>query len=344
MNGRVGSLLEVGTGFHQELTGRENIYLSGTILGMRRGEIDRMFDEIVDFSGVEKFIDMPIKRYSSGMKVRLGFAVAAHLQPEILLVDEVLAVGDRNFHEKALGKMKNVVGAGRTVLFVSHYMTAIAQLCERVILMEHGHITMDGPANVAIGRYLGLDATGANRSNDLADYRRSSPDEDPRQTKIPDRGGEGAFGSGDLHFFDSISICGQPMPGALVLSARPQFVAEIEGDTRSRIISDLRIELHFSTEEGVRVLSTATTWSPLGHFDAQGPLRLRCEIDRLALLPGRYLVTIEASSGKQSLEALENVGIVTIVPPRNQNVESIPKQKRDGYFWVDSRWSIGETA
>jgi hypothetical protein len=162
-----------------------------------------------------------------------------------------------------------------------------------------------------------------------ADYRRSGPG--------------GAFGSSDLRFFDSIRICGQPMPGTLVLPARPEFVAEIEGDTQARKISDLRVELYFCTDEGVRVLSTATTWSPLGHFDAQGPVRLRCEIDRLALLPGRYLVTIGVSSGKQSLEVLDNIGIVTIVPPRNQNVEATPKQKRDGYFWVDSRWSVERT-
>ena len=129
IHGRVGSLLEVGTGFHQELTGRENVYLSGAMLGMRREEIDRKFDEIVDFAGVEKFLDTPIKRYSSGMNVRLGFAVAAHLEPEILLIDEVLAVGDAEFQKKCLGKMGDVAREGRTVLFVSHKMGAVLSLC-----------------------------------------------------------------------------------------------------------------------------------------------------------------------------------------------------------------------
>ena len=142
--GRVGSLLEVGTGFHRELTGRENIYLNGAVLGMRRGEIDRQFDAIVDFAGVERFLDTPVKHYSSGMYVRLAFAVAAHLNPEILIVDEVLAVGDAEFQKKCLGKMKDVAKGGRTVLFVSHNMRTVATLCQRAILMRDGKVAADG--------------------------------------------------------------------------------------------------------------------------------------------------------------------------------------------------------
>ncbi|MFQ5616893.1 MAG: ABC transporter ATP-binding protein, partial [Anaerolineales bacterium] len=145
IKGRVGSLLEVGTGFHPELTGRENIYLNGAILGMKRTEIERKFDEIVDFSGVEQFIDTPVKRYSSGMYLRLAFAVAAHLEPEILVVDEVLAVGDAEFQRKCLGKMDDVAHQGRTVLFVSHNMSAILQLTEETILLEKGLLAMRGP-------------------------------------------------------------------------------------------------------------------------------------------------------------------------------------------------------
>ena len=138
INGRVSSLLEVGTGFHPELTGRENIFLNGTILGMRRREVKEKFDEIVDFSGVEKFIDTPIKHYSSGMKVRLAFSVAAHLEPEILLIDEVLAIGDAEFQKKCLGKMEDVTGQGRTVVFVSHNMGAIQNLCTTGLFLEKG--------------------------------------------------------------------------------------------------------------------------------------------------------------------------------------------------------------
>ena len=154
INGRVASLLEVGTGFHRELTGRENVYLNGTILGMTKNEIQRNFDEIVDFSGIEKFIDTPVKRYSSGMTVRLAFAVAAHLQPEILLIDEVLAVGDTDFQKKCLGKMKSVAGEGRTVLFVSHNMIAIQGLCGRVLSLKDGKVLEDGEPNDVVANYL----------------------------------------------------------------------------------------------------------------------------------------------------------------------------------------------
>ena len=154
INGRVGSLLEVGTGFHPELTGRENIYLNGAILGMKKLEIDHKFDEIVAFAEIEKFIDTPVKRYSSGMYVRLAFAVAAHLEPDILLVDEVLAVGDTAFQKKCLGKIGDVSKEGRTVLFVSHSMVAIKRLCRRAILLERGQVSLDSTADAAVSSYL----------------------------------------------------------------------------------------------------------------------------------------------------------------------------------------------
>ncbi len=154
IHGRVGSLLEVGTGFHPELTGRENIYLNGTILGMRRTEIDRKFDEIVAFAETEKFLDTPVKRYSSGMYVRLAFAVAAHLEPEILVVDEVLAVGDASFQKKCLGKMEDVAQQGRTVLFVSHNMVAVQSLCSRAVWLEDGVVRDEGATGEVLHSYL----------------------------------------------------------------------------------------------------------------------------------------------------------------------------------------------
>jgi lipopolysaccharide transport system ATP-binding protein len=153
LKGRVSCLLEVGTGFHPELTGRENIYLNGTILGMTKKEIDRKFDAIIAFSGVEKFVDTPVKRFSSGMQVRLSFAVAAHLEPEILVVDEVLAVGDAAFQKKCLGKMQDVTAEGRTVLFVSHDLGAVEKLCSRAILLDGGRYVADGPTSQTIARY-----------------------------------------------------------------------------------------------------------------------------------------------------------------------------------------------
>ncbi len=157
IRGRVGSLLEVGTGFHQELTGGENIYLNGAILGMRRQEIGQKFDEIVAFAGVERFVDTPVKHYSSGMYLRLAFSVAAHLDPEVLLVDEVLAVGDAAFQRKCLEKMEDVGRRGRTVLFVSHNMPAVTRLCERTIMLEAGSVALDGPSHQVVARYLASD-------------------------------------------------------------------------------------------------------------------------------------------------------------------------------------------
>lgn len=151
--GRIASLLEVGTGFHPELTGRENIYLNGTILGMTKAEVSRKLDEIVEFAGVARYVDTPVKRYSSGMKVRLGFAVAAHLEPEILIVDEVLAVGDVTFQKKSLGKMEEVSSEGRTVLFVSHNMQMISQLCQNIIVLQDGKIHFEGNTSDGIGEY-----------------------------------------------------------------------------------------------------------------------------------------------------------------------------------------------
>lgn len=167
IHGRVSSLLEVGTGFHPELTGRENIFLNGAVLGMRKREIKEKFNEIVSFSGIEKFIDTPVKRYSSGMYVRLAFAVAAHLEPEILLIDEVLAVGDVQFQKKCLGKMKDVASGGRTVLFVSHNMQSINSLCNRAILLENGRIAYSGSTMETINKYL---KEGKNRKNEKLEW------------------------------------------------------------------------------------------------------------------------------------------------------------------------------
>lgn len=164
LHGRVASLLEVGTGFHPELTGRENIFLNGAILGMKQSEIKKKFDEIVTFAEIEKFLDTPVKRYSSGMYVRLAFAVAAHLEPEILVVDEVLAVGDAQFQKKCLGKMQEVGNSGRTILFVSHNMSAISSICSRVILLENGKVKFNGAPQEAISMYSGASTQKLSRS------------------------------------------------------------------------------------------------------------------------------------------------------------------------------------
>ncbi|WP_083522074.1 ABC transporter ATP-binding protein [Desulfovibrio fairfieldensis] len=179
LRGRVASLLEVGTGFHPELTGRENIYLNGAILGMTRSEVRRKFDEIVDFAGVEKFLDTPVKRYSSGMYVRLAFAVAAHLEPEILIVDEVLAVGDAAFQKKCLGKMEAVSKEGRTVLFVSHNMAAVQQLCQKGILLENARLKVNSSVEMAIDMYQNCHGCGRNLSQNSETTTRDLIDRRP---------------------------------------------------------------------------------------------------------------------------------------------------------------------
>ena len=171
IRGRISSLLEVGTGFHPELTGRENLYMNGTILGMAKKEIDRKFDEIVDFSGVEKFLDTPVKRYSSGMQVRLAFAVAAHLEPEILVIDEVLAVGDADFQKRCFGKMRDVASQGRTVLIVSHNMGSITSLCPEAMLLEQGRLAASGPSSQVVQRYLGRNSDSGAVADFLGDGR-----------------------------------------------------------------------------------------------------------------------------------------------------------------------------
>jgi len=175
VRGRVGALLEVGTGFHPELSGRDNVFLNGVVLGMKRHEISRKFDDIVEFAGVERFLDTPVKRYSSGMAVRLGFAVAAHLEPEVLIVDEVLAVGDAEFQRKCLGKMDDVARAGRTIIFVSHNMNAVQRLCPRSLEIKHGQITADGPTREVVQGYLAQSASGnaAERLLEVAHLPRS---------------------------------------------------------------------------------------------------------------------------------------------------------------------------
>src|SRR5512134_3646932 len=190
VRGRVGSLLEVGTGFHPELTGRENIYMNGAILGMKRAEIDSKFDEIVDFSEVTQFIDTPVKRYSSGMYLRLAFAVAAHLEPEILVVDEVLAVGDAEFQKKCLGKMGDVAQQGRTVLFVSHNMSAILRLTEEAIVLDKGRLIMRSPTQQAVDFYLSSgQAESGQRVWEADDVPAASEPFRPVAIRIKDRGG-----------------------------------------------------------------------------------------------------------------------------------------------------------
>ncbi|MDR4462339.1 MAG: ABC transporter ATP-binding protein [Nitrospirales bacterium] len=251
IRGRISSLLEVGTGFHPELTGRENVYLNGTILGMRKKEIDKKFDEIVDFSGIEKFIDTPVKRYSSGMKVRLAFAVAAHLEPEILVIDEVLAVGDAQFQRKCLNKMKDVGQEGRTVLFVSHNMPAVTRLCSRSILLNGGMVQEDGPTHEVISAYLNSDI-GAQAERKWVDLMQAPGDEVVRLCGVRVRTSDGCVS-------ETVDIS-QPIRIEIEYEVlQPGYV--------------LRIYYHVINEEGIEAflpLDNDVTWRnkprPVGRY------------------------------------------------------------------------------
>ncbi len=253
--GRVGTLLEVGTGFHPELTGRDNIYLSGIILGMKKAEIDKVFDEIVDFSGISRFVDTPVKRYSSGMYVRLAFAVGAHLNPEVLIVDEVLAVGDLQFQQRCLDKMHQIGGQGRTVLFVSHNLSAITRICPRAILLEGGRISADGPSHKVVGAYLHA-GFRSQAFQEWTDPGTAPGDEAVRLRAVRVRRADG-------HVTDAIDI-------------RQDFAIEIEYDVlqpEQMLFASLRV----LNEEGVQVfdaLDMDLEWRkrrrPVGRYVSAG--------------------------------------------------------------------------
>jgi lipopolysaccharide transport system ATP-binding protein len=284
IRGRVASLLEVGTGFHPELTGRENIYLNGAVLGMSRVDIKRKFDEIVAFAEVEQFLDTPVKRYSSGMYVRLAFAVAAHLEPEILIVDEVLAVGDASFQKKCLGKMEDVGQEGRTVLFVSHNMAAITRLCERVILLDQGHVIADGRAAQGASTYL-RSGHGTMAAREWSNPRTAPGNGIVRLRAVRVRGNDGEVRETvDIRNDVTVEVEYDVLEPGRVLSPNLHFMNE-EGlcvfitidqnpdwsgvpRPRGRFISGVQIPGNFLAEGTFTVRAAVTTLDPFNvHFD-----------------------------------------------------------------------------
>lgn len=274
--GRVGSLLEVGTGFHPELTGRENVFLNGAILGMKRVEIEQKFDEIVAFAEIEKFIDTPVKHYSSGMYVRLAFAVAAHLEPEILVVDEVLAVGDVAFQKKCLGKMQNVSREGRTVLFVSHNMAAVRDLCQRGIWLENGQIFKSGTIMEVTTQYLESMFDSTMSACDVRHHQRIS-------------------GYGKHVRINSVALNG----GTPVFHGR-SLTIEFEFDI-FRETDHVAIGIGFNSLDGVRILSFDSDLIEEGrHFFAGTEGRLAMRVDEFYLQPGIYSVDVGIRSGSKA--------------------------------------------
>jgi lipopolysaccharide transport system ATP-binding protein len=276
IHGRVGSLLEVGTGFHGELTGRENIYLSGALLGMKKAEIDRKFDEIVAFAEIEKFLDTPVKRYSSGMYLRLAFAVAAHLEPEILLVDEVLAVGDNSFQKKCLNKMQDVGKEGRTVLFVSHNLPAITRLCPRTLLLQGGRLTMDGPSPKVVHYYLRCDS-GTHGAREWRDILTAPGNDIVRFRAVRARTAEGQVSEAfDIRRPIQIEMEYEVLRSGHILVPNLHFFNE-EG-----ICLFASIDLDPSWRKRPRAKGTycSTAWIP-GDFLSEGNLTVRAAISTL---------------------------------------------------------------
>ena len=286
MVGRVASLLEVGTGFHPELTGRENIFLNGAILGMTRAEIRKKFDEIVAFSEVERFLETPVKRYSSGMYVRLAFAVAAHLEPEILIVDEVLAVGDAVFQKKCLGKMGQVSREGRTVLFVSHNMSAVSQLCNRGILLRKGQVATNSEISKVVNAYLGDASDSATGEFDLNKHPARSPSSRPVLRKLTLRRQNGKPAT---RFFPdepcSVDI-EYLLPERLAL---PRFAIAIEDS------------------QGRRILTVGSYFNGNDIAEISGAGVIRCDLGPLWLGTGRYLLSVSVGEKKTGLvDSLDN--------------------------------------
>lgn len=288
LNGRVGSLLEVGTGFHPELTGRENIYLNGAILGMSRKEVGRKFDEIVAFAECETFLDTPVKRYSSGMRVRVAFAVAAHLEPEILVIDEVLAVGDAAFQEKCIGKMRDVASKGRTILFVSHNTGTIRQLCQRAIVLKNGQMVADANAGDAVSFYLQSMEAGMQEAfserNPMRELKGKA-----RMTGLAIRSSDG-LPVKDLVVGETLHI-------------------DVSYETRGEPIDEIR--LNFWNDFAVPATQLSSRFFGLGKIDSsEGTLRFT--IDRLPLPKGRYRIGAACYSHSVRSDAVPNAAVFTV--------------------------------
>jgi lipopolysaccharide transport system ATP-binding protein len=314
VRGRVGSLLEVGTGFHPELSGRENIYLNGAILGMRKSSIDASFDEIVSFAGIGKFLDTPVKRYSSGMYVRLAFSIAAHLDPDILIVDEVLAVGDVAFQKKCIGKMAEACTRARTVLFVSHNLAAVESLCNRVIVLQGGRIVFDGGTKEGIQYYLqGLEVEGG-RCSHTVDLRSDRP----QLTRL------------ELFHHDGRPLAGD-FPTGAPLKARILFNLDTPCTNFDAFIA-------FDTLTGQRVCTAHTAYEPERvHEERVGEQVFECEIPSLALVPGEYKVQVGLDVALRETDCVEDATRLNVIKSDYYGTGIVPTL---GVYMLQNRWKL----
>lgn len=318
VRGRLGSLLEVGTGFHPELTGRENIYLNGSILGMSRREIDRKFDEIVAFAEISRFLETPVKRYSSGMYVRLGFAIAAHLEMEILIVDEVLSVGDAQFQRKCLGKMRDVSSLGRTVLFVSHDMTAVKGLCTRCVCLAGGRVVIDADTDTAIRKHLAdlTDATAAKQ--DLREHTRRKGGSLPIMTDVTLRDETGAAGS--------------------VFSMSGGFTVEVSVNSPTWPIRPV-LGLIVKDRYGTAVFGNNNRVVPGYHFDM--PMTagtIACHFPRAPLMPGIYTIDIFLGDDAEDVDIIYDAIGFEVAPEDVFGSGKLPPAV-SGPVWLPATWT-----
>jgi homopolymeric O-antigen transport system ATP-binding protein len=314
IDGRVACLLEVGTGFHPELTGRENIFLNGAILGMRRTEIRAKFDEIVAFAEVERFLDTPVKHYSSGMYVRLAFAVAAHLEPEILVVDEVLAVGDASFQKKSLGKMRDVTQCGRTVLIVSHNMPMVRNLCSRAIVLSGGTVACDGSVSDGIRTHLQiLDELGAG-------------------ALLKDR--VDRIGDGRLRFNDACVIGPSGVKNVLHMGEEARIILTFWAPEAIRAF-DVSIHINDAWDQTVLRIATRETAAPFNHTGGEGSII--CTIPRLTLLSGKYSLLI-AASVPPAYEYLDHISQAITFEILGDDVYGTGKIPEFGVFFTTCEW------
>lgn len=318
IRGRVASLLEVGTGFHAELTGRENLYLNGAILGMSKGEIVRKFDEIVAFAEVEKFIDTPVKRYSSGMYLRLAFSIAAHLDPEILIVDEVLAVGDLTFQARCIGRMEQVARQGRTVLFVSHHMAAVQALCARCIWLRGGEVAFDGPSAETIARYTSQDVAQAATVN-LVDH--------------PNRPAKRQ--NGPLRFLTLLGQDGKPTPA---VRCGERITLKIDVEVPSTIRAP-RAVLWFGTVGGLELFTLDSVLQQHQLPSVEGAFSLCCSLPELPLAPGSYTVSVSFGDTARFHEQVERALTFEVQPADFFGVGKLPPRERS-HVLLRSDWRV----
>lgn len=319
IRGRIASLLEVGTGFHPEMTGRENIFLNGAIMGMTKREIKRKFDEIVDFAGVERYIDTPVKRYSSGMYVRLAFAVAAHLEPEILIVDEVLAVGDAEFQKKCLGKMKDVSeGQGRTVLFVSHNMAAVSALCNQSILMAKGTLQTMGTTAAVIHEYLNGEMK---RTRSLAD--------------LNGRPGTGALRFTNLQMIDSFERPKNSFLQGEFIRFKLEFVINDPALDYGGV--HFSVNIHNANGDLIANHTNKMVGKIFSNHEINASSVIVFEWKCVPLTPGEYQVSIDCVNVDQFLDYVENAATISIVEGVIYNYEMAP---RLGVMAIDADWYL----